>query len=515
MKTLFAIFIAISLSSVTAFAAEHVNVTLDGRALQLDPPALVESGRTLVPLRGVFEELGALVFWNGETRTVNAIRGDTVVRLTIGSKDAYVDKELKLLDVPATIIDGRTFVPLRFLSESLGCAVSWDGASYTAGIKSNSENMGDPGDNLSWAQLLETTWEATDGSGDVLRFVPEDFAELDLDFPDNADPDKLYFSFSETSSDNMILMFLGGAHLKDHYFIYDPDSAILTDYLFDDILGQWKAAASSEAESGKLITADGAAWYLLASLSIEGENTEGTATLQERESQWKSGEKAWHYAWGKNTKEKFTAERRFAVTESGDIWEYSIVDDDYSLFHSMNIADKSAISPSIQEALDLASLTAITINGKPMKDGAFTAEFFTSYLYSHVNRDLFGNDSRISDIWDDRGFAISSSDFSDIAEDCFGDQALPLSSLAPNSGFTIDKNDKNTVYFMPADGDQMTARFVPVKIGVEINRTYVAGYIEVSYAEDEPFTYQGPASATLSWSGKTGADSLLFFTFPA
>jgi hypothetical protein len=511
MKTLFALLIAVALSSVPVFAADpaNVNVTLDGRLIQLDPPALVESGRTLVPLRGVFEELGALVLWNGETRTVNAIRGDTVVRLSIGSKEAYVDKELKLLDVPATIIDGRTFVPLRFLSESLGCAVSWDGASYTAGIESNLESMGDPGDNLSWDQLLGTTWEATDGSGDVLRFAPEDFTEMDLDFPDNADPDKLYFSFSETDSDNMIIMFLGGAHLKDHYFEYDPDSATLSEYMFDSVLGQWKAPVASGAASGKLITADSAAWYLLASISIEGENTEGTATLLESESQWKSGEKAWLYAWGKNTKEKFTAEKRFAVTESGDVWEYSIIEDDYSLFHAMSMADESFISPSIQESLDLASLTALTVSGKPMKDGAFTAEFFTNYLYSYINTSLFGNDSRISESWDDRGFAISASDFADIAEDCFGQQALPLSSLAPNSGFTISKN---IVYFMPADGDQMKAQFVPVEVGVEINRTYAAGYIEISYEEDEPFKYVCPASASLSWSGKTGADSMLFFT---
>jgi len=107
--------------------AQGINVTVDGQPVSFSGgmgPRSV-NGRVLVPLRGVFEQMGAYVQWNPATRDVNATRGDSDVRLHIGDRAATVDGRQVTLDVPAMIINGATMVPIRFLSESLGAEVRW------------------------------------------------------------------------------------------------------------------------------------------------------------------------------------------------------------------------------------------------------------------------------------------------------------------------------------------------------------------------------------------------------
>ncbi|MGQ9532395.1 MAG: copper amine oxidase N-terminal domain-containing protein, partial [Desulfotomaculales bacterium] len=67
---------------------QDIRVQVDGRYLSFDVPPMIENGRTLVPLRALFEALGAEVQWDGETQTVSAVKGDVTVRLTIGSNVA-------------------------------------------------------------------------------------------------------------------------------------------------------------------------------------------------------------------------------------------------------------------------------------------------------------------------------------------------------------------------------------------------------------------------------------------
>ncbi len=112
-------------------------VVLDGRALNFDVPPVVQDGRTLVPMRAVFEALGAQVGWDEATRTVTAAKGGTEIKLTLGGM-AFKNGSPVGLDVPARLVNGRTMVPLRFVSEALGCQVAWDGATRTVAITSGS-----------------------------------------------------------------------------------------------------------------------------------------------------------------------------------------------------------------------------------------------------------------------------------------------------------------------------------------------------------------------------------------
>ncbi|SHE83304.1 Copper amine oxidase N-terminal domain-containing protein [Desulfofundulus australicus DSM 11792] len=105
----------------------QVPVYLNGERLFFDVPPLMDNGRTLVPMRRIFEVLGAEVSWNEETRTVTATRGERTVSLALGQKEAVVNGKTLPLDVPARAVEGRTMVPLRFVGEALGAAVTWQG----------------------------------------------------------------------------------------------------------------------------------------------------------------------------------------------------------------------------------------------------------------------------------------------------------------------------------------------------------------------------------------------------
>ncbi len=112
-------------------AQQAIRVYVDGRLVNFDVPPTSIQGRVLVPLRGVFEQLGATVDYDARSQHIMAMRGAQTVELTIGSRQARVNDAPRLLDVSAFTINGRTMVPLRFIGESLGASVQWIDASQT------------------------------------------------------------------------------------------------------------------------------------------------------------------------------------------------------------------------------------------------------------------------------------------------------------------------------------------------------------------------------------------------
>jgi hypothetical protein len=115
--------------------SQQITVVVNGNNVQFNGQAPVMSGdRVLVPLRGVLEKMGANVQWDPQTQTVRAFRKHTDVKLTIGQNTASVNGQPVNLDVPASIINGSTMVPLRFVSEALGEDCHWNSASNTVTI---------------------------------------------------------------------------------------------------------------------------------------------------------------------------------------------------------------------------------------------------------------------------------------------------------------------------------------------------------------------------------------------
>ena len=105
-----------------------ITVKLNTLFLNFDQPPIMENNRVLVPLRTIFEALGADVDWDGKTQTVTAKRGDMKLSLRIGSEQITVNGRTVTLDVPPRIKNSRTLVPVRAISEGLGASVDWDGA---------------------------------------------------------------------------------------------------------------------------------------------------------------------------------------------------------------------------------------------------------------------------------------------------------------------------------------------------------------------------------------------------
>ncbi|WP_313640677.1 copper amine oxidase N-terminal domain-containing protein, partial [Paenibacillus sp.] len=124
--------VLIALFPTASFAANNdIKVTINGNQLYFDVNPQSIDGRTFVPMRGIFEALGSDIKWDGKTQTVTGSKGETTVKLTINQKQAYINGKTVNLDAPATIVKGSTLVPVRFIAESLGADVKWDASTST------------------------------------------------------------------------------------------------------------------------------------------------------------------------------------------------------------------------------------------------------------------------------------------------------------------------------------------------------------------------------------------------
>ena len=117
--------------------AQEIDITLNGEKLNTDVAPIEIEGRVMVPVRVISEKLGASVDFNFETNEITITQNNNIIKLTLESKNVYINGSLKVLDVPAKEINNRTLVPVRFVSESLGLNVIWDDKTYTAHIMTN------------------------------------------------------------------------------------------------------------------------------------------------------------------------------------------------------------------------------------------------------------------------------------------------------------------------------------------------------------------------------------------
>lgn len=111
----------------------QIPVYLNGERLWFDVPPVLRDNRTLVPLRKIFETLGAEVEF--ESGVVTAQKDGTTIVLKINERNATINGKVTTLDVPARIVDDRTMVPLRFVGEAMGAKVEWDNPSKTVFIE--------------------------------------------------------------------------------------------------------------------------------------------------------------------------------------------------------------------------------------------------------------------------------------------------------------------------------------------------------------------------------------------
>lgn len=150
--------LAAALSCASAFAYPPVTVIVDGQTLSFDQPPVIQNDRVLVPMRAIFQALGAAVYWDEPAQTVTAQTAADSLQFRIGDTGLYKNGALAYsMSVPAQIINERMLVPIRAVSESFGATVGWDEPSYTVTIQSNGQAV----------QPTQTTNTPTQNGSDV------------------------------------------------------------------------------------------------------------------------------------------------------------------------------------------------------------------------------------------------------------------------------------------------------------------------------------------------------------
>ncbi|MGG2197545.1 stalk domain-containing protein [Paenibacillus validus] len=172
-------FLLFALALITAASAVHaegddIKVYLHGKLQSYEQPPLIKDGSTMVPMRAIFETLGATVKWDGENQIIDALKGTTSIRLQIGWKGAYIGQDKIDLDIAPEIINGSTMVPLRFIGEALGEKIEWDGDTRSVLISTDKSVLPKP-----YQDSGTYTYVA-----DELRSVLPQVTETQLELPD-------------------------------------------------------------------------------------------------------------------------------------------------------------------------------------------------------------------------------------------------------------------------------------------------------------------------------------------
>lgn len=133
----FIVIVTILVSIILPVSANQtVSVYMNNEKINFDVDPMVINGRTMVPMRAIFEKLGAEVLWDDASNTATAFKDKTYISITIGSFFMDTFSESIKLDVPAMIVNGRTLIPLRAVSEAFKCEVKWDENTSTVNIYS-------------------------------------------------------------------------------------------------------------------------------------------------------------------------------------------------------------------------------------------------------------------------------------------------------------------------------------------------------------------------------------------
>lgn len=134
VSLLMALALTLAFTTVT-FAQRDVKVFVGGTDIEPDVAPIIIEGRVMLPVRAVFEAIKAKVSYDAAERKVTAIKKDITVEFVIDSKVMTINGEEKEIDVPATIVNGRTLVPLRACAEAFNLDVAWNGDRYIAKVK--------------------------------------------------------------------------------------------------------------------------------------------------------------------------------------------------------------------------------------------------------------------------------------------------------------------------------------------------------------------------------------------
>lgn len=138
MKKLILGILTAALLTIPAFAHPPISVFVDDMPLSFDQPPIIQDDRTLVPMRGIFQAMGAEVSWDEPAQMITAIHNGNTIVFRVGMQELYKNGEVIYnMPVAAQIVNDRLLVPLRAIAQGLGAGVSWDGIRYEVHINSD------------------------------------------------------------------------------------------------------------------------------------------------------------------------------------------------------------------------------------------------------------------------------------------------------------------------------------------------------------------------------------------
>ncbi|AST58611.1 copper amine oxidase [Thermoanaerobacterium thermosaccharolyticum] len=126
-------------SNEANYTLYHGKVRTKGREVKFDVSPVIKSGTMLIPVRAVVESLDADVNWDAATNTVTITKGDTTIVFDLNSSKVYVNGSEVTLSMPAMEISNRTFVPIRFIAETLGVNINYDDKTGNVDIDDGNE----------------------------------------------------------------------------------------------------------------------------------------------------------------------------------------------------------------------------------------------------------------------------------------------------------------------------------------------------------------------------------------
>lgn len=250
MKKIISLLLVICLflsSTILVLSNENeIRVYVEGQKVLFDVPPQTINDRTMVPIRAIFEVMGATVNWDNSTQTAICTKGNTVVKMTLNSKTEYINDVSYEMDVTPVIVDSRILAPARYVAEAFGYFVNWDNNTKSVHINKTStikdgtkENPYEFGDKVSITFWDPYDYEATQAEG-VFEFTLN----------------KLM------SPEDMKIKYNDSLYSYDSNRWYLNANVVLNDYVNDDICSFQDMIYDSKVVASNMVPCEYYSWYI-------------------------------------------------------------------------------------------------------------------------------------------------------------------------------------------------------------------------------------------------------------
>ena len=251
MKKILSLIIAGVIMCSNVFASD-INVKLDGEPVVFNGQGpVISEGRTLIPLRGVFEQLGYEISWDNSSKSAEFVKDDVNIKITAGMDEFTVNGESISLDVPAQIINGSMMLPLRAVGEASGLKVDWNNDTKSVNISSKEGTA-----QTTAEEVTETTTE--ESVDKVYRMTDEEAEKYADEYIDYAAASSLAVGFlynedaitellyeAETGEDIFALIYVA---LEEENMFLEKAEGIKTNIYTQEMISELKNTINTAIE---------------------------------------------------------------------------------------------------------------------------------------------------------------------------------------------------------------------------------------------------------------------------